>query len=158
MYKQFDGALHRYLSYRMGSQNGVDDMKQEVYLRVIQHFNPDAMPSWTFLRTIASNLLIDRARRDRSHAQDAHVPVEDFELAAPEASPEQILETKEWIAVFQNVIETLKPNERRVFVLHRFKGHTYDEIARKMGISKSMVKKHICHVLRQFRNKVGERI
>jgi RNA polymerase sigma-70 factor (ECF subfamily) len=55
---------------------------------------------------------------------------------------------------FKSVIETVKPASRQAFVLHRFKGFTYEEIAEQMGISKTMVKKHICHVLLQFRKKM----
>lgn len=157
-YQKLNASLHRYLNRRLRSSQDADDIAQEVYVRVIQNLRPDVKPSWAFLRKIAANLLKDRIRRRQSHRMDAHVSIDTGELISPSASPERMLLSKQGLELFEKVIETVNPNSRRVFVLHRLKGFTYEEIAREMGISKSMVKKHVTHVLLQFREKIGEYI
>lgn len=157
-YHRFSASLRRYLNHRLRSSQDVDDIAQEVYVRVIQHLRPDVKPSWSFLRKIAANLLKDRIRRHRSHRIDAHISMDALELPSPSASPETMLLSKQGLELFEKVLEAVNPNSRRVFVLHRLKGFTYEEIAREMGISKSMVKKHITHVLLQFREKISEYI
>lgn len=154
-YEKFNEALCRYISARLDSTEDVEDLTQEVYLRVFRNIKPELKPSPSFLRAIASNLLKDRLRRRGVRQMDAHFSTDDYErFPAATASPEQILQSKQLYMLFKSVIESVRPASRQAFALHRFKGLTYEEIARQMGISNTMVKKHIRHVMLQFRKKM----
>jgi len=45
----------------------------------------------------------------------------------------------------------LKPNTREAFELHRIHGNSYAEIALQMGVSVSMVEKHIMAAIAALR-------
>ena len=81
------------------------------------------------------------------------VPFEDVEIASPDASPEQIIRSKEGMNVIYSVLRGSNDDCLQAFALNRFKGLTYEEIAEEMSISRSMVQKHISCVLAQLRKK-----
>jgi len=158
-YEKVNGSLHKLLAHQVKSKEEVDDLSQDVYLRVIQNLKPEKKPSWSFVKTIATNLLRDRFRKRKTQEVDTHFSVDDVdqkELVSGEASPKQILEAKKLYMVFSHVIDSVKPTSRRAFMLHRAGGLTYKEIAQEMGISKRMVKHHLSCVLLQLRKKIGE--
>jgi len=155
-YSKYNAVLRRFLFRRLDSREDVDDAAQEVYLRLVRHHKPDVEPSLPFLYTVASNLLKDRFRRKRTHAADAHISADTLELAASTETPEQLLRSKQGVEAFRRVLRTLEPISRRAFLLHRFRGLTYDEIAVEMDISKSKVKNSIYGALRHFRQRLPE--
>ncbi|MBW2366561.1 MAG: sigma-70 family RNA polymerase sigma factor [Deltaproteobacteria bacterium] len=154
IYTKYNTGLQNYVRNRLSRKEDTNDIVQDVYLRLIQNPKLDTLkPSLELLCTIAANIMKDRYRRESVRKQDKHIPLDDIELASPPASPEQILRSKEGAAGFSQVIESLNPKCRRAFSLHRFKGLTYNEIAREMGISRSMVRKHISYVLKRLHKK-----
>lgn len=155
IYLNFNEGLHRFLRRKLNSQDAVEDVAQEVYLRLVRHRKLDEIkPSLALLRTIATNLLKDRYRRINVRNMHAHISTSDIEdVASSESTPEEIVKFKEGLNYFQAVYRTLSDDCRKAFMLHRFKGFTYEEIARTLGISKSMVQKHISHVLFQLGKK-----
>jgi len=159
IYDEYHSRLERYVNRRVKSKFDREEVIQGVYLRLMQYKNlKELKPSLAFLCVIASNILKDQNKRNWTHKVNNHVPMEIVDLASPNPSPEQMLHSKECIAEFTKFYETLKPKARMAFSLHRFKGHTYEEIATEMGISYNMVKKHISNVLVQIRKKYGELI
>ena len=148
IYNTYHLRLKRYIATRLKSQEDVDDIAQEVYLRLIRNYNvTDLQPSLALLCKIASNIIIDRFRRDITRASAAHVDLEAVELESFNASPEKTLQAKEELDQFAAEFKKLNKVSQKVFVLHRFRGLTYDEIAQQMGISKSMVYKHLSAVM-----------
>jgi len=131
---------------------------QEVLLRAVRNLKPNKKPSRSYVFTIASNLLKDRFHYRRVREADAHFSADEEILVSSVATPEQLLEAKQLYLLFKDAIKAAKPNSRRAFVLYRIKGYTQGEVARKMGISKSMVKKHIYCVMLQLRKKLCEYI
>ncbi|NNF99434.1 MAG: RNA polymerase sigma factor [Desulfobacteraceae bacterium] len=156
VYTKYHLWLHSFLVNRLGSRQDADDIAQEVYVRLIRHRRIETLnPSFSLLRTIASNLLKDRFRSQQARSANAHIPFDDANLRAQDASPEEILTSKEGVEMLTGVFESLNKNCQRAFVFHRFKGLTYEQIATEMNISRDMVKKHISHALKQFRKKIG---
>jgi len=155
-YIDYYEALRKYLSRRLNSKEDVDDAVQEVYLRAIQNHNPEFKPSASFLYKIASNLLKDHVRKIHSRKLNAHIPIEYADLISESGSPEQMLRSKQGVSAIKKIFRSLDPTYRRVFLLNRVKGLTYDEIADEMGITKSQVKNNIYHVLIQIRKIIGE--
>ncbi len=58
-------------------------------------------------------------------------------------------ELASWIADLR--YEDLPPRTRDAFLLNRFEGQTYSQIAKRLGVSVSMVEKHIAEALRQLK-------
>ena len=157
LFHRYHATLKRFLMRSLKSREDVEDVTQEVYLRLVKHGRPETIESpQAFLFKTAANLLKDRSRRQQVRLVDRHVSISDFEVASLAATPEQILQSKQGLDILIQVLDSVKPKCRRAFVLHRFKGLNYNEIAREMGISSSMVKHHICHVLADCRAELGD--
>lgn len=154
IYNRYNRGLCRFLKRRLDSKDDVEDVAQEVYLRLIRHRKlEDIRPSLALLCTIAANLLKDRDRRMKVRSIHPHMSIGETDVESSDASPEDIVKSREGIEYFETVYRSLNKNCRQAFMLHRFKGYTYGEIAREMGISKSMVQKHISYVLFQLGKK-----
>ena len=109
-----------------------------------------------FIFAVASNLLKDWNRRRKTRYENFHVPIDEVDITCPAPTPEEVAQTRQAMEILERTLESLNPASRRAFILHRFKGMKYEQIAAKMGISKGMVKHHICSVLIQCRESLRE--
>lgn len=136
----------------------VEDLVQEAFARFHRAGHeldaPDARP---LLFVIARNLQLDgwkyggreRARRD---ADDVHdLDAGPRAIASPTPSADQRLIGRQDLAAAAAVIRALPPKTRDAFLLHRFEAKTYRQIADRLGVSVSMVEKHIAEALRQLK-------
>ena len=132
IYKKYNTGLRKYLERRLPSPEDVDVIVQEVYIRLIRHSKLDGLePSLPLLCTIASNLIKDRIRKKGAGARYMHVPLDEVEIKSKMASPEEMVMSNEGIAKFKLFFKTLNKDCQRVFILHRLKGFTYEEISEK---------------------------
>ena len=76
--------------------------------------------------------------------------LENWENQTPR--PDQILHFDELQHKVENIIAQLPPQCKRVFLLSRFEGKKYAEIADELKISPKTVEMHISKALQQFRN------
>lgn len=124
LYRRYAAWLARRVGARIGP-DAAADVVQETYLRVAPHAAGDIRHPKAFLLKVAMNLVRDEHRREvrRSRALDLQRP--------PEAeSPSQIDRI-----MLEDIIAGMPQIQRDVFVLSRFSGMTYPEIARTLGIS-----------------------
>jgi RNA polymerase sigma-70 factor (ECF subfamily) len=125
-----------------------EDVAQDACLRALQVDAPDKVrdPVRYVLR-IARNLVVDRLRqRNRESLVLNSLAAIDFAARDP-VDPERILAGKQELERVLAEIERLPPRCREAFTLHRFKGLSYAGIARHMGVSTSMVEKHIAEAM-----------
>jgi len=148
IYEKYNTGLIRYLEKRLHSREDVEDVAQEVWVRLIKHTGLDGLePSLPLLCTIASNLIKDLLRKQSAKANYRHVSLSDIDVKSKTASPEEIVISNEGIKKFKHIFRSLNKVHRQVFTLHRLEGYTYEEISIKMGISKSTVYKHLNHAM-----------
>ena len=84
----------------------------------------------------------------------ARLPGGDQDEASAESeapAADQQLIGRENLAAAARVIRALPPRTRDAFLLHRFEDQTYAQIAKRLGVSVSMVEKHIAEALRQLK-------
>jgi RNA polymerase sigma-70 factor (ECF subfamily) len=122
VYREHGNWLMAFLRRRFGHQDA-EDFAQETYLRAVSveaHVrNPRA-----FLVRIALNVARDQIRRRKARP----VLVREGAPALDEASQAEAL-------LLKQAILALPPKLQEVFLLSRFAGLTYEEIAHRCGIS-----------------------
>ncbi|MGE3876902.1 MAG: RNA polymerase sigma factor [Parvibaculaceae bacterium] len=140
-------ALLRYLGRRAG-HDAAPDLVQEVFVRAAgsaqasRLVNPAA-----FVRRIARNLLIDRARRRESNNNIVVFPLdEQRDVSVP---PEQTLnlEAADLLRIYEQAVNDLPEKTRRVLMMSRDDELTYSQISEQLGISMATVQYHMVRAI-----------
>lgn len=153
LYTQHSGALLRYVDRRELAGDDASDIAQEAWLRMSRLEHPERLSNArAFLYQIASNLIVDRARRadvERRFAQIQHSAIDPSAGCTP--SLERSASASEDLERVSAALEELSPNCRHAFILHRGRDMSYAEIAAEMHVSTSMVEKYIIEALKHLR-------
>lgn len=99
-----------------------------------------------FIRRIARNLLIDRARRQK---RDSIVFFSLDEQRDHVSPPDQCwnLEAADLLRLYEQAVDTLPEKTRRVFLMHRVEELSYRDIHERLGISIATVEYHMIKAL-----------
>jgi len=148
--------LRRYLAARLPRTSDVADLAQEVFLRLLRvpRYDKIRTPE-AYLFTIASHVLaqhtLDGAPlRDSVDITD---PVADQDLAVDIDQAVQI-DLQRRANEVERALEQLAPNAQACLLLHCRDGWTLDEIAIRLGVSRSMVKKYIAKAVLHCRQQL----
>lgn len=153
-------ALMRYFSRHVSSNEDAEDLTQETLARLSQQ-SADTVAGLAnaeaYLLRIASNLLRDRFRRDRSRQVADHVPIDAIVQAWPSEEPscERVYDDKVRLQRFLQALEELPPRCHQVFLMQRYDGLTYSAIAKQLEISVSAVEKHMMRAMLHLDAKLG---
>lgn len=152
LHQRFSQPLLRFFrSYRLDPADA-QDLTQDVFLRMVGSQAPgDLREPDAFVFTLARNLLRDRARKMKVRNTAAAVSLEDIELPSNSPKPDEELEQRERLAQAQAVLNSLKPTTQEAFFHNRIQGANYAEVAASMGISVSMVEKHLMSAIAALR-------
>jgi RNA polymerase sigma-70 factor (ECF subfamily) len=132
LYRRHAGWLVDALRRRFGREQA-EDLSQEAFFRLRAYEDAEIARPRALLMTIAGRAAGERVRR--------------LQVRAPEAlEPAELAEGYGWAEADQDarlllkqIIASLPPKLRDVFVLHRFEGLTYAEIAQRCGLSTKTV-------------------
>jgi len=154
--------LVAYLHRKGRGGEDAEDVAQEAFFRFHRAGHDlaaaDARP---LLFVIARNIQLDRWKAaGREAGRRSPGDVHDFDVGpralASEAPPaDQHLIGRQDLAAAAAVIRALPPKTRDAFLLHRFESQTYRQIADRLGVSVSMVEKHIAEALRRLKTSRG---
>lgn len=143
-YRDLDAPLRAFLARRTHSMCDAEDLAQEAFLRLLRMEDRDGIRSLkSFLFKTATNLARDRVRRSHTRMMRGAVPASEIDLPDTGTEPSQTLESMQAAAAFTRVLNELRPSTRQAFLLYRLEACSHAEIARQMGISVSMVEKHV---------------
>jgi RNA polymerase sigma-70 factor (ECF subfamily) len=121
---------------------GDEDTAQTALLRALERAPEELHNPRAYLARVARNVAIDEARRVRARGGPA-LAVDDLaEAHQPWSAPDQ-----ETAVLLKQVILALPPLYRDVFILNRFVGLTYGEIARRLGVSDKTVEYRMSRAL-----------
>jgi RNA polymerase sigma-70 factor (ECF subfamily) len=147
--------LVRFFALRLRSEQAAEDLVQEIYLRAAAAARQDEIRNpESYLFKLGSNLMLDRLRSQRRAGRrdyvwlDLHAGSEDGR--APEPSAERVVEARQQLQRIVEILGELPPATQDVFRLHKFDGLTHAEVAKRLGISRSAVEKHVMAVLRRL--------
>lgn len=127
------------------------DLTHETFLRLHEYIKENPPNNARALAyRIAANLATDyqrkvKVRENRVVAAEPELLAEMYASAAP--GPEQIAMDRQRLNQFEAVLDELPLDCRTAFRLHGIDGLTYAEIAAQLGISPSMVYKHLTRAI-----------
>lgn len=155
---RYRNALVAYFLRHLGNREDAEDLTQEVFVRFAQQRAPEPIANFeAFLFRVAANLLRDRFRRNQTHHAQSHFPIDECAADQLGESPseERVYEEQERLHAFLRALDELPPKCRTVFLLQRYEGMTYSAVAQQLGISVSMVEKHMMRALLHFDIRLG---
>ncbi|TWA76343.1 RNA polymerase sigma-70 factor (ECF subfamily) [Azospirillum brasilense] len=151
-YEEMTGHLAR----RLGSLCLAEDVVQDTYLRLRSLTAlPEIDNPRSYLYRMADNIALDRMRAETRRGR-RFAPAElglDRPLDEPDA--EATLEHKQRLERLSRALDELPPRCREVFLLHKFDGLSHADIAARLGISRSMVEKHVMKALAHCRDRLA---
>lgn len=144
-----EAALTRYLARAWSNPNDVPDLRQEVYIRVLEAAEKSlpAAPRY-FLFTVAKNLLIDRARRHRIVPIDLFQDGESLDALVDEVSPERRTGGLQQLQCLLRAFESLPERCREVVWLRKIEDLSQKDIAARLGVGEGTVEAHLVRGMR----------
>jgi RNA polymerase sigma-70 factor (ECF subfamily) len=148
-------ALQKYLRKFTAGAEDVEDLVQEAYVRVCAMPPAQVVDSpRALLFSIARNLAVDRARQKASRATDDVADFEPLNVSSQEAEPDEQVDLRRRFESFCEVVDSLPPLCRRVFVLRKVYQLSHAEIAQVLGLSHSTIEKHVAKGLLRCRDRL----
>jgi RNA polymerase sigma-70 factor (ECF subfamily) len=138
--------LTQFLRQNRRNKSDVEDLRQEVYLRVCEAANK-GLPENTkpFVFATARNLVIDRVRNEQVVPIEVVSDLDEMKIASDTLGPERAVIARDELRRLQAAIEALPPRCREVVILGRVEGLTGQEIATRLGITHQTVSEHLAN-------------
>lgn len=143
LYESHADWLHDWLRRRTRCSHRAADLTHDTFCRLLER--PQLEPLETprsYLATVARRLLIDdvRTREMERAILDAYASAQ---LGTDDITPQRITEATELLQAVLRLLDLLPEETRNAFILRRLEGLEQKEIAARLGISLSTVKRHI---------------
>jgi RNA polymerase sigma-70 factor (ECF subfamily) len=139
-----EAMLMQYLRHNWRDQSDVEDLRQEVYIRVCQAARKEIpQPAKAFVFTTARNLLIDRARKSNVIPIEAVSDLDSLGVAVDTPGPDRAAIARDELRKLQDALDQLPARQREVMLLGRVEGLTGREIAQRLGLAETTVSEHL---------------
>ena len=155
--QKYRPALSRYFGKRAFQQADVEDLVQEVLVRLaVRGDGSNIEKPEAYLMRTATNVWRDFLRKKRTHAQDFHDEFLEERHPDAEIGPENVLAGEETVSVIIEALNELPSRTRQVFVLCRIEGLRHKRIANRLGISVSAIEKHMIKAIAHLAKHLGK--
>jgi RNA polymerase sigma-70 factor (ECF subfamily) len=139
LYTRYQRAIYGVIRQMTGDEDVAADLTQEAFVRAWRALprlrETEAFGGW--IRTIATNLVRDRARRQRPEVSMTGATEDDErDFDAPDLSPsveDQLAQSQQRQLIQQAVLRLPEP-QRIVVIMHHFEGVPVADIARELGV------------------------
>lgn len=143
-----EAALMQFLRRSWRNQNEIDDLCQEIYVRVFEAANERIPhPTKPFVFATARNLLIDRARRDHIVSFEAVSDLDALGVAIDEPGPDRTIIARDELRRLQSVLDHLPKPYRDALLMKKVEGLSRKEIAARLGVDETTVKRHLANAM-----------
>jgi RNA polymerase sigma-70 factor (ECF subfamily) len=160
--REHQAMVFRTLLRLTGSREHLDDLAQEVFLRLyraLPGFRGEALVT-TYLYRIAVNVAQDEWKRRR---RDAHSLVSmsdetsawEERLPHPGRNAEEQMQEREFQLAVEEQMQRLSQVERAVLVLYHQEERTYEQIALALGLPIGTVRTHLHRGRRKLRDGIA---
>jgi RNA polymerase sigma-70 factor (ECF subfamily) len=148
LFRDHNQDLLRFLQVKLQDEGEAREVAQEAYVRLLELENTKVV---RFLRAylfrIAANLAIDRLNARRRLRLESGTDNPELEQVRDPLDVERSFLAVEEFELFLTCLDELPPKCRQVFVMHRLRKLSTQEVAVQLRISDRMVRKHIARAL-----------
>jgi RNA polymerase sigma-70 factor (ECF subfamily) len=141
--------VFRTLLRLIGSREHLDDLAQEVFLRLyraLPTFRGEALVT-TYLYRIAVNVAQDEWKRRKRNSHSVSISDEESgwrdRLQHPGRNALELMEEREFAKMVEDQLQRLSGIERAVLVLYHQEERTYEQIALALGLPIGTVRTHL---------------
>lgn len=157
VFERHNDTLIKLLAAKLGSMQEAQDAAQEAYVRVLG-LDDDTVVSHlrAYLFRTANNIAIDRLRERVRRRESEQVDPEEAELESEGLSGEEVFGVEQRLALVRGFIAELPPKCRMAFLLYKFEYQSYEEIATRLDVGESMVRKYVLRGIRHCHDRLNE--
>ncbi|MDX9873876.1 MAG: sigma-70 family RNA polymerase sigma factor [Spongiibacteraceae bacterium] len=147
----YGGALSRYFRRRGADESTVDDLVQEVFLRLSARARGGAIDNAQgYLMQTAASVWVDHLRHARRRHHAAHDEYDDAHAATEVFEPASVLEGRETVTAILDILAELPERTRQVYLLCKVSGLRRSAVAEQLGITTSGVDKHLIQAVKRI--------
>lgn len=143
LYESHADWLHHWLRRQTRCSHRAADLTQDTFCRLLERPHAAALDTpRSYLATVARRLLIDdiRTREVERAVLDACASAQ---TGTDDITPQRVTEATQLLHAVLRLLDTLPAETRDAFMLRRLEGLEQKDIAARLGISLSTVKRHI---------------
>ncbi|WP_295800827.1 RNA polymerase sigma factor [uncultured Microbulbifer sp.] len=148
-YREYHQELCRYAVSKFGlSYSEAEDLVQEAFARMAPQFRDGSVEHVrAFLYRSVHNATIDALRKGQVRESYAQSVQGDPERDQDNLGPERVASSRQFLGLISRALWNMPHKRRRLLLMNRVDGLSYAEIARREGLSATVVKKHVAKAL-----------
>lgn len=149
IYLQHRDELCRYITNKCGVKfSEAEDIVQSAFMRFVGMESPGSVENpRAFLYTTSYNIAIDLKRHSQVQQRYSQAVVDNDAEIVEALGPEREVESKQRLSIISRALWGMPKKRRQLLMMSRFDGLSYAEIARQVGLSETVVRKHISNAL-----------
>jgi RNA polymerase sigma factor (sigma-70 family) len=158
LYHRYQRRIHSYVLGMVKDHGRAEDVTQEVFVSALRRMReteqPLAFKPWLY--QIAKNGCIDAFRRSKRaeevsyDADDALAPADHSKLVGPGLSPDAAVAAKQDLDNLCGAFGGLSETHHEILVLRELEGLSYQEIGKRMGMSRPAVESTLFRARRRL--------
>ena len=161
--KTYQARILRFVTYSTGDPDLAKTITQDTLLKAYngrENFRGECSIN-TWLTGIAVNVIRDHLRTERykfwKRVKSSAVDAQEMAsvLAMEGLSPEGQMLAREKVKLVSEVLETLSPNQRTIFLLKFSEELSVEEICTMLGMTVNTVRTHLHRALKAVRGRLG---
>jgi RNA polymerase sigma factor (sigma-70 family) len=144
LFRAHRADLVRFLKIRLGCEADANDAVQIVFTRLLQRVDSlqdDNLVSLLYVS--ARNVAIDLIRERQRTAVDGSAQIEAIELPDETPGPDRHVQGEQRLKLLMSLVNELPRRCRSAFISYKLEQMEYVDIARRMGVTESMVRKYV---------------
>lgn len=160
-FQHYRRELHRYLTRRLRQPQDVDDLAQEVYLRLLRHDESKCVHKpLAYVYGVASHVVADFRIGEEQHREHLTFDSETEQSWSNEPSgglPDDMADRLNLQQQLERALARLPPTQAAVLLAHKRDGLSYEEVATKLNLSIHTVEKYLTQAKARIRTMAWER-
>jgi RNA polymerase sigma factor (sigma-70 family) len=156
----YQRELHRYLLRRLKRPQDLDDLKQEIYMRLLRMDQMECVREpLAYLYGVAANVVADftLAERQQGYITVDSAAVENWANDPAKALPDDLADRMSLQRQVERALKELPPLQAQALVLHYQEGLYCEEIAQRLGLSPKSVDKYLARAKARMRAFIWDR-